>query len=274
MVQTINNTIDSASKTLSIQVSPNGLSFCVINSNQEVTLIEQQNFDQQLSPDQVLQEIKKTLDHNTHLKNDFTEVKVIYQNDLYTFVPKALFDNQLLKEYLQYNIKVLENDFIAYDEMDQHEIVVVYIPYVNINNFFFENFGTFTYTHAATILADNLLSKEKNTDTNSIFVHINTQSFDLVVINKGKFILGNTFCYDTKEDFLYYLMFTAEQLQLNPEEFRLVLLGNITTDSECYSIAYQYIRNISFGDRANRLTIARDIKPFEAHEHFILLSNI
>ncbi|MBL4643407.1 MAG: DUF3822 family protein, partial [Flavobacteriaceae bacterium] len=49
-----------------------------------------------------------------------------------------------------------------------------------------------------------------------------------------------------KEDFIYYILFTAEQLQLNPEELLLFFIGDIEEESELYHIAYQYIRNVDF----------------------------
>ncbi|SEK30815.1 Protein of unknown function [Aquimarina amphilecti] len=272
-IQNRSNTTGNTKYTLSIQVSLNGLSFCAVNSENEIITLEQDNFGIRLSPEQVLNKIKYILDHNTHLKYDFETVEVIYQNDLYTSVPKALFDPELLKDYLKYNIKVLENDFIAYDELNQHEIVIVYIPYTNITNFFFETFGSFTYKHCSTILIDNILSREKNSENTKVYAHMNSTSFDLVVVTKGKLVLSNSYIHETDEDFLYYVMFAAEQLRLNPEELQLVFLGDISKDSSYYTIAHKYIRNVSFGNRNNSVQLPETTTPIAEHEHFVLLSH-
>ena len=42
--------------------------------------------------------------------------------------------------YLKYSIKVLENDFVTFDELNNCDIVNVYIPFVNINNFLIDQF--------------------------------------------------------------------------------------------------------------------------------------
>ncbi|WP_109438354.1 DUF3822 family protein [Aquimarina sp. AU119] len=273
MVQTISNTIDNTSKKLSIQVSLNGLSFCTVDTNNQVTAIEQENFGIRLTPEQVLDKIKYTFDRNENLKESFTTIEVIHQNDLYTIVPKPLFNETLLKDYLKFNVKVLDNDFITYDELDQHDLVTVYIPYTNINNFFFDTFGSFTYKHTNTILINTLLTKEKNSESITVFVNMNSIVFDLIVINKGHLILSNTFNYETKEDFLYYLMYTTEQLNLNPEEFKLVFLGDITKNSDFHNIAYKYIRNVGFGNRSQESKFASNIMRVEPHQHFVLLSH-
>ncbi len=272
MEQTTNNT-NTISNTLSIQVSLNGLSFCTLDANQQITAIEQDNFGIQLTPEQVLDKIKYTFDHNPALKGNFDTIEVIHQNDLYTLVPKDLFDPNILKEYLKYNVQVLENDFVVYDDLDQHEIITVYIPYTNINNFFFETFGSFTYKHSSTILTSSLLSQEKNSDRATVFANMNEKSFDLIIINKGKLILANTFNHETKEDFLYYLMFTTEQLQLNPEDFVLVFLGDIQKDSEYSDMAHKYIRHVDYGNHSQKKLLAPTIDPIQPHQHFVLLSH-
>ncbi len=273
MVQTTSNTIDNISKKLSIQVSLNGLSFCTVDSNNQITAIEQENFGIRLTPEQVLDKIKYMFDRNQNLKESFTTIELIHQNDLYTIVPKPLFDEALLKDYLKYNVKVLQNDFIVYDELDQHDLITVYIPYTNINNFFFDTFGSFTYKHTNTVLANTLLTKEKNSESITVFANMSSIVFDLIIIDKGRLMLSNTFNYETKEDFLYYLMYATEQLNLNPEEFKLVFLGSITKDNEFYNIAYKYIRNISFGSLSQKSKFAPNITPFEPHQHFVLLSH-
>jgi len=270
MVQTTNNEIDNTTK-MSIQVSLNGLSFC-IKKNGNISFLEIDNFGIQLTPEQVLEKIKFSLNSKEELKDNFDSIEVIHQNDLYSTIPKSLFDESKLSEYLKYNIKVLQSDFIAFDLLEQQELVVTYVPYININNFFFDTFGAFVYKHSNTILVNTLLLQEKNTDSIRVFANINENSFDLIVISKGKLILNNTYKYHNKEDFLYYLMYSTEQLKLNPEEFELIFLGKIKKEDELYSIAYAYIRNVSFGKTKQNLTLTPDIQYFEPHENFVLLS--
>ncbi len=273
MVQMTNNNIDNTSKKLSIQVSLNGLSFCTRDAiDHTILTVEQENFGIQLTPEQILNKIKYTFDTNSNLKENFETVEVIYQNDLYTLVPKPLFDENQAKEYLNYTVKVFDNDFIAFDELNQHDIITVYIPYANIHNFFFETFGSFTYKHSTTILTNALLSQEKNSDDITVFANMNSKSFDLFVINKGRLILSNTYNHETKEDFLYYLMFATEQLQLNPEEYHLVFLGDIKKNNDYHNIAHQYIRKVSFSNHLLDLKLSTDIRPIEPHQHFVLLS--
>jgi hypothetical protein len=62
-----------------------------------------------------------------------------------------LFDENYLGLFAKYT-KVFETDFFAFDSLSNYDINVVYIPYVNMNNFFIDKFGTFDYKHANSIL--------------------------------------------------------------------------------------------------------------------------
>lgn len=100
-----------------------------------------------------------------------------------------------------------------------------------------------------------------------MFVHISPKQFEIVVIQNQKLHLYNAYDYKTPEDFLYYILFTAEQLYLNPEHFKLELLGKIMEDDALHTIAYKYIRNVSLFDVS---FMQNDFTAMENREHFIL----
>ena len=68
--------------------------------------------------------------------------------------------------------------------------------------------------------------------------------------------------------FIYYILFTYEQLELDPNEVALNLTGNIEEDSELYKIAYTYIKDISF---VHGFTLSAHDKSIESHSNYILL---
>ena len=79
----------------------------------------------------------------------------------------------------------------------------------------------------------------------------------------------NIFEYETKEDFIYYILFTLEQLELSPEETNISIMGAINEQSELYEILYTYIRNISFFNY--KKPIFNDKNEIDKHSNFILL---
>jgi hypothetical protein len=83
--------------------------------------------------------------------NEYDDVLVLHNNNLSTFVPSLL--TRIWKLFaVQY--KGFETDF-AFDEISNYEINSVYIPYVNMNNFFIDQFGTFDYKHNSEAAHEN-----------------------------------------------------------------------------------------------------------------------
>jgi hypothetical protein len=266
-----NNNLDKANnKELSIQISLNGLSFCVLDSKTKtITYLKRIPLKKKSTPLKILDLLIQSFENEVHLQDAFIKVLVIHDNELSTFVPKELFNEALLADYLKFNSKILKSDFIAFDNIDINSSVNVYVPYVNINNFIYEKFGSFSYKHISTILIGKILEAEKHAENTKVYLHVEQAHFNMVVISKGELMLYNTFEYNTKEDFIYYVLFTLEQLELNPETIDIILLGNISLDDAIYTIIYKYIRHVSFGTRFDNYEFEET--PKSHHSDFPLI---
>ena len=231
---------------LSIHISLNGLSFCIIDLiSNEIDFLRTYSLSKNTTPKELLKTLKKGFKENDELSNSFSSVKIIHYNNLSTVVPEPLFDKNNALSYLKFNSKILQNDYAAYDEIFNNECVNVYIPYVNINNYIFKMFDSFVYNHYSSIILEKVKLNEKNTITPSLYLNINSNHMELIYFVKNKLIFYNRFDFSTKEDIIYYLLFTIDQLKLNPEEIPLVITGNISEDDDNYKIIYEYIRNVS-----------------------------
>ncbi|PWA05854.1 DUF3822 family protein [Flavobacterium psychrotolerans] len=249
MLVNIANITEKKYKKLTVQVSLVGFSFCCFDTlNHSILCFRDIRFDTSNKLVSIEDLFTKAINENPELSDSYDEILILHDNTLSTFVPSALFDEQYLGSYLQFNTKVFETDFFAYNEIPSYQMNAVYIPYVNINNFFVDEFGSFTYKHANTILVTKLLDVSKNVDAKKMFVHMNSDHFEVVVVQNQRLLLFNSFDYKTPEDLIYYLLFTAEQLNMNPENFNLEFLGTIAEDDAFFKIAYKYIRNVSLFD--------------------------
>ncbi|MEO0038757.1 MAG: hypothetical protein RIQ59_1968 [Bacteroidota bacterium] len=264
-----NSIIDKTYKKLAIQVALDGLSFGVFDTlNSTPLLLKHVPFTNSQRSAKIEEIMELVYHDNPELKHHYDEIAIIHSNNLSTFVPTALFDEEFIGSYLQYNTKVFETDFFTFDALENYEMNHVYIPYVNMNNFFIDQYGSFDYKHAHTILVSRLLDLSKNKEERKMFVNVSESHFEIIVVQNQKLLLFNSFEYKTPEDFIYYILFTAEQLQLNPENFQLELLGAIQEDNAYYKIAYQYIRNVSLLDVSDKKNTFTDS---ENREFFILI---
>ncbi|PQJ80926.1 hypothetical protein BTO18_05890 [Polaribacter porphyrae] len=254
---------------LSIQFSLDGFSFCISDSSANKTVFfASYIFDKTLNtPEELLIKIQEIFKENKNLQLDFSSILVIHQNNLSTLVPNKYFREDLMANYLNYNIKTLKTDLFAFDDVQAIDAKNVYIPYVNINNYIFQNFGEFEFKHHKSVLIEKLLQLPLSLEK-KMYVDVSKSTFDIIVTHNKLLLFSNSFTYDTNEDFLYYILFVAEQLEMNTEMFQLYFTGDIEENSELYKISYTYIKNIFFLESNNPIFKVLNLSK---HTNYILL---
>lgn len=252
---------------LYIQVSLQNFSYCVKNQvNNQISHLKSFALDPYKT---IEQQLDVFFDKEEALQNGFQDVVILHQNNLNTFVPNALFNEQALGSYLQYNTKVFPTDYFDFDHLPQANMNNVYVPYVAFNNYFLDVFGSFTFQHINTCLVQHFFSKSTASQTN-FFVHVGANHFEIVVFNDKNLLFFNSFEYQTKEDFIYYILFVFEQLQLSTLTQNVTFYGNISINSDLYQIAHKFIQNIAIADMqtiAQTLSVTQE----QLQQHYILL---
>ncbi len=230
---------------LSVQVSLNGLSFCIVDTiKNTVVSFDHLVFEKERTPYGLEKGLvalfkKHNLSHQT-----FCEIVVIHRNRFFSLVPKPLFNEDELANYLKFNTKILANDHLAYDELDNSDIVNVYVPFANVNNYIFELFGAFTFMHSGSVMI-NSLHGQRHDKNQMCYVYVADSQLEITIISQKKLIFYNSFTFSSKEDFIYYVLFTFEQLQLDNESIKLKLFGAIKEDDIYYKTCHKYIKNVS-----------------------------
>jgi hypothetical protein len=156
---------------MSVQVSLTGLSFLLEEEN-AVFFSKTINFRETRNPEEILLEIETAFEQNPALNQPVFDLVLIHQNPLYTFVPFYLFKEGEAASYLKLNSRVFKTDFVAFDSLENHELVNVYVPLANVNNYFFEKYGEYSFYHFTTIFIEEVLKKEKTGNHAKMYAHL------------------------------------------------------------------------------------------------------
>src|SRR5699024_9399100 len=154
---------------------------------------------------------------------------------------------------------------------------LIYIPYVNINNFIFERFGAFTFRHTAAPFITRALDIAKDSHLPEVFLEVFSSHFMLSVVQNCNLLLCNDFDYQTHEDLIYYLLFTFKQLELNNETLKLHLSGALDKGTPTYDLLETYIRHIHFVDAPTfKISSLKDspLNQLPRHRFQLLLTTI
>ena len=253
----------------SVQVSLTGLSFLSIPQLGQA-IHAQENFPVPTTAEGLTQALKQFWLPHYNASGQNLTTKVFHQSPYATVVPLALFDANKGMDYLKLNTRLLKTDVVAFDILEAQELVVVYIPFTNVNNLVFDTVGPFEFEHSATGILRHLLTTRKSIKNTEVYANIYRDSFDLIVIEPGRLILYNNYAYHAPEDFLYYLLFGLEQLNLNPEEVNLYLSGEVSKADALFQSAYTYVRHVSlYTDHQ-----LKNIAQVEHHQALVLKTSL
>ena len=101
-----------------------------------------------------------------------------------------------------------------------------------------------------------------------MFLFLKDSYINIVVTKGDSLIFQNKFEYQTKEDLLFYVLFSIQQLNFSNEEINTVIYGNISKEE--YNILYQYIRNIKFGNKLKDISCSNEFNNIKDHCYNIL----
>lgn len=204
----------------------------------------------------------------------YKEVICMIVHNISTLVPSPLFDNQKKNLYLHFNASfdTISNSVMA-DDIKSLDAKNVFSVPVALKVKLEGMYSYVRFHHYSSTLIDSLLLENKNQTTKKVYVHVQNSHFEIVYIEGKKLIFYNTFKYKSAEDFMYYLMFIYDQLQLNPETIEVVLLGEIEKKSGLYTLAQKYIRHIKFGERNSNKDYSYQLQALPKHFYFTLFSD-
>ncbi len=259
---------------LSIQVSTDGFSFCVLDTTRnKYSGLENYEFQDVRSPLVLEEALKVIIKGSQWLSKDFQGIKIMFESPQMSLVPKPLFDAGQAPEYLRFNHFTDADDKIFHDHLHNLDAINVFSVPGNIAKLLNQFFPGIRINHFSSALIESLLIRNKNYgEGNMIFVNVRKQWLDIIVLNGRKLLFFNSFQFRTKEDFAYYLIYVIEQLNMNPEKVELELMGEILKISDIYDITFKYVRNLKFINRSEEYSYSYVFDETPGHFYYNLLN--
>ncbi|MEI6900738.1 MAG: DUF3822 family protein [Bacteroidota bacterium] len=201
--------------------------------------------------------------------------RIIIESNASTLVPEPLFKPEQLSSFLSVTTESTGNEPCFFNRLLIPEIYNVFsLPGEQVR--LLENhFPLLPLYHISTALIDGIWMNYKNHLTSlKIFLYLEETDFYMVIFDKQQLLFLNSYHYLLPEDLIYYVIFVLEQLEINPEEVPMTLMGSITNDSPVFHLLYQYIRNLDFTEGNENYNNSEALKRLPFHIYFPLLNPI
>ena len=266
-----------SSISLSVQLSLNYLSFSIIDNSQNKFLaIVNYTFPEKASPYKLAEFLTKLFEYENLLKKDFKNIIISYETIQSTLIPEELFDSNQLETYLKFQFTDIEDKSILHNFIENQKIYSVFAIPTCIYTVFQNNLSNYKIIHSAHSFIESIYKNfnSQSNFNNKIFVDIDNYSFGMLIFRNNKLLLNNNYGFKTKEDFIYYLLYTLKQLNIDIQSINLVLSGKIAINSSIFNLLSRYISNISFIENKSYFTFSDALAKTPSHQYYKLLNQI
>jgi len=258
---------------LYVELSNNGLKHTVLDTQSNAFIgIEEYRFADIYNDYSLVEPLKDIVASNEIYQNEFKAIIVAFVNNRSTLIPNAIYNAEKLTNYHQFNFSKQEEDQFYADQLINLSAYNIY----SIPDFITDTFSglkNVQFKHFSSALIETALIEAKREKALSLInVHILPSSFQVVVIKNQKLELYNSFTYQSSEDFIYYLLFVLDQLNINNEEATIKLTGEVEKNSVIYTILHKYIKTLNFGIRPENLTFSYIFEETPKHFHYALFN--
>jgi len=252
---------------LSIQLGISHFSYCLLNT---ITLTyDYVKMHTLSSVDDAAAEITEIINNDAIIKAEFSSQSVAFVNFPSTLVPSSLYKKEEKETILSFNTEV-KGKVLADTILSQKAHLIYSIPksvLPIVNNFF---------PKAKQKAQESILIQQYSqfNNTEKVYLYLNQKKVTITFFKENKLIFNNSFDYFTKEDLLYFILFSFEQLKLSTENIEVVLFGSIEKDDEYFNLLYDYIRNIKLGKRPHQFNFPSEFDSLAEHKYFGLFSQV
>jgi hypothetical protein len=264
---------NSKNYRLYVELGINGLKHVILNvENQTFIGIEEYQFTDVYNDYSLLEPVKNILSSNPIYNYEYDSIHVALANSRSTLIPHAVFKPDQLQSYHQFNFSKQEEDKFFSDHLINLSAHNVY----SIPDYLSEPFQSLKHVHflhfSSPLIESTLLLAKKEKALSLIHVHVLPSSFQVIVVKNQQLELYNSFIYQSSEDFIYYLLFVLDQLNINNEEADVTLTGAVEKNSVIYTMMHKYIKSLRFGQRPDNLKFSYNFEEIPEHFHYSLLN--
>ncbi len=227
---------------LSIQVSLDGFSFCILDSiqNKVVYLFHQNIFAKE--PGFQLKKIQTIYDEVDVLSLPYKKTTILYSApDKTTLVPASVFSPELASSFLQMTIEADNQSRCLYSfvpELDSYALSEISEPlHAWINE-----------KHPGIEIIPEIKIATSNLSSEAPLLKVTTLSRQLVILGiNGELKFYNCFNYEGENDMLYYILGAVKSMETEPTT--VVLDGIINKHSAIYHRLRQYFEQVTIAPK-------------------------
>ncbi|MEI6020589.1 MAG: DUF3822 family protein [Bacteroidota bacterium] len=256
---------------LSVFISNRQFQYAIFNYStyQLIELSDIDLIDQHVSDQQAI-DLMALLIHNQLLNSKkFEKVNIALLNKRFTLLPESFSEANKLSDLMTFTNGNIGDEKILQHKSKYCDFCFGMKP--EWLDFFGKTFPSASVRHAGA-LSISLLFEQFSLRDKQIYLAIHNSQIEICVKQNNALLFYNVFSYESKEDVLYYLLFSMEQLQLNPLLCSMAIAAELDTNADLIKSIKKYVKQVDFCVMDKSISIKDKSQTLPQHYYFTLLN--
>jgi hypothetical protein len=200
---------------LLILVTENNFSFIVVRSESKKVLVWGEGYDKS--------ELSEPAELKTVLSPKYSVVKALVPSNVFTIIPKDLYQESDLDEYSRF-LNMERDDTVLVNELDTDSYVVFKVKQSQITELSKLVDAKAIFFPGKVLMEGVSIAKH---DNQNLYAHIEGNTLQLLYFRNALLSFYNTFTFANADELMYFVVLTANELELNLDETSIVLSGDV-----------------------------------------------
>lgn len=187
-----------------------------------------------------------------------------------TLVPLELFEPSQKEKYLSLNCEISPADTTWHYTIHSIQSEIIFSIDTQLKRDFEKTFPSIVFRHSSSLMIDYIQSFINAKST--FYIQFYPGLMQLAVMENRRLLFFNSYTRKTPEDTIYYTLFVAEQLKLQPKDVRITLMGEVMPNDDTHQMLNRYFGDVGFCAGPQGITFGEKMKHHPQHR-FIQLIN-
>ncbi len=237
----------TSSYFLSIQVCLDGFSFSTLDPVRNKYIQFRYFSFSNVKASELPKLAEQIFEENLLLNLPFKKVFVLIPSPFATLVPSGLYRSAEGPKWLNFTHQVPSDYQIVSAQMKLADAWNIFAIPNLMYNLFRRQYPEPHFLHQYVPMTETRLAISRPGSSRSqIFINIQNQHFDLIVLEKNNLRLCNTFEIKGENDLIYYTLFVFEQLQLTPGTTEVQVIGTHPEHQKIEQSLKKYIKHVKY----------------------------
>jgi hypothetical protein len=255
---------------LSIQVSPDGLSYCLLDTVRN-KFVMVRSWSPEENKYYNAATISEMIYKDDFLTKKFKRVSCVMPSQKFTLVPAPLYDPGKKVQYFSFNHNQGMDSAILANKIADPDAFLVFSTVKSIADVINGFYPGVNIYHHIKLLLDQTSVSRKVVSGNFICLHVERDFFNLIVFKDNILRFCNSFTYRNISDILYFVLNTFKNLEIKQEE--TVYFSGLTERYDDLSSSLSlYVRNIKFAEPSGNFTFSYVFNDIELHRFINLFT--